>query len=688
MAESDGEGQTTGAQSATPDVFISYASQDAAVASAVVAALERQGLKCWIAPRDVTPGALYADEIIRSINGAKTLVLVLSENAVGSPHVGKEVERASSKRRPIITLRTDAAPLTTALEYFLSESQWVDMGTDGTEVAFAKLITAVRRHLTPPSIVDPAHAHASAKPVKNLFARPVMDKPVSQRVSRPVIALGALIALVVVYLAADKLWLSKRDPAEKPVTAMVPPAPSFNPPPHSVAVLPFVNMSGDANQEYFSDGISEELLNALSRLDQLQVAARTSSFSFKGQNVDVSTIAHKLNVGAVLEGSVRRAANTVRITVQLINAVSGFHMWSQTYDRNLTDILNVQAEVATSVAQQLQIKLVGNENSLLELGGTTNSTAYEAYLRGSELLSNWDMGESDIRAALSTLDQAIALDPNFALAHAKRATVLTDISIFVAKPDEIARVRVQALQAAQRAVAIAPELGEVHLALADVLSIGLLDFGGAVPEFDRALALSPGNARVQRGFAGFAGQLGHFQPAKIAARRAVSLDPQNVNSHITLGDVLTWARDYGDALTALHAASLLRPNSIFVKFKIANALLASGQYEQAREICESDSMPPQHGGRQLCLAWAYHGLGRQRDAENELRQFKALHHDDVEVAGVYAQWGNKAAALQALAKAEQQRDPALQILRVAWCLDPIRNEPEFKAIEARMNFPP
>jgi TolB-like protein/Tfp pilus assembly protein PilF len=571
----------------------------------------------------------------------------------------------------------------------LSESQWVDMGIDGTEVAFAKLATAVRHHLTPQPIVDPAHADASAT-VKNLLTRPVMDKPGGQRVSRPVIALGTLIAFVVVYLAADKLWFSKRDAAEKPVTAMVPPAPSFNPPPHSVAVLPFVNMSGDPNQEYFSDGISEELLNALSRLDQLQVAARTSSFSFKGQNLDVSTIAHKLNVGAVLEGSVRRAGNTVRITVQLINAVSGFHMWSQTYDRNLTDILNVQAEVATSVAQQLKIKLAGSENSLLEMGGTTNSTAYEAYLRGSELLSNWDVGDTDLLAALAALDQAIALDPNFALAHAKRATVLTDISIFVAKLDEIASVRAQALQAAERAVAIAPDLGEVHLALAGVLSIGLLDFGSAAPEFDRALALSPGNARVQRNFAGFAGQLRHFQPAKVAARRAVSLDPQNVASYVTLGDVLTWARDYDDALTALHAASLLRPKSIFVKFKIANALVASGQYEQAREICESDSMPPQHGGRQLCLAWAYHGLGRQRDAENELRQLKALHHSDadVEIAGVYAQWGDKAAALQALAKAEQQRDPALQILRVAWSLDPIRNEPEFKAIEARMNFPP
>ena len=149
MAEGDGEVQTTADLTGAPDVFISYASQDAGLANAVVAALERRELRCWIAPRDVTPGALYADEIIRSINGSKVMVVVLSGSAVTSPHVGKEVERASSKQRPIIALRTDAAPLTTALEYFLSESQWIDLNAEGTEATFAKLVIALRRHLAP-----------------------------------------------------------------------------------------------------------------------------------------------------------------------------------------------------------------------------------------------------------------------------------------------------------------------------------------------------------------------------------------------------------------------------------------------------------------------------------------------------------------------------------------------------------
>jgi TIR domain-containing protein len=155
VAEGDGVEQATGIRSGTPDVFVSYASQDAAVTNSIVENLEQHGLRCWIAPRDVVPGSLYADEIVRAINDAKVLVLVLSEHAVASPHVGKEIERASSKRRRIIVLRIDSAPLTRAFEYFLSESQWIDLGPGGVEVATAKLVEAAQRHLEPTAVREP-----------------------------------------------------------------------------------------------------------------------------------------------------------------------------------------------------------------------------------------------------------------------------------------------------------------------------------------------------------------------------------------------------------------------------------------------------------------------------------------------------------------------------------------------------
>ncbi len=669
-------------------VFISYASQDAPIAQGLCEALEQGGVVCWLAPRDVRPGDFYADSIVQAINGCALLVLVLSQSSIDSPHVLREVERASAKRRPIIGFKIDAAPLPPGLEYFLSTSQWIDAGAGRPDRLFPKLLEAVRSRMV-------------AEPEGHAQPAPAGQPPPRRRQNRRTLVLALMVGVALGYIVLDWLWLSHRaaqPPATTPSTApgAAAPAPTagtpdFMPPPHSIAVLPFVNMSGDPKQDYFSDGISDEVLNSLSRLNDLKVVARTSSFSFKGQNVDVSTIARKLNVGAVLEGSVRRGGNTVRITVQLINAVTGFHIWSQTYDRQLSDILKVQTDVATAVAQQLEVKLAGNETAVLELGSTSNPAAYEAYLRGGELLSSGNTGEAELRAALAAFDQAIALDPNYALAHSRRAIALTDISIFVdLKPADVAATRAQAREAAQHAVALAPELGDAHLALAVVLSVGMLDFAAAAPEFERALALSPGSARVQMGYAAFAGQLGHFDAAISAARRAVSLDPQNGLVRLTLGQVLGFAKQYDEALSVLRTAKALLPNSDYVTFNTANTLLAAGQFEQARVLCEAMTRPSQAPARHLVLSLAYHGLGRQAEAEKEAAQFSALstNQGSVELAGVYAQLGDKAAALQQLALAEQYHDPAFQVLRVAWELDPIRDEPQFKAIEARMKFPP
>ena len=704
MAEGDGEEQTTANLAGTHDVFISYASQDAGIASAIVTALERRGLKCWIAPRDVTPGALYADEIIRSINGAKVLVIVLSGSAVASPHVGKEVERASSKRRPIIALRTDATPLTTALEYFLSESQWIDLSAEGTEAAFAKLVTAIRRHMAPDAVAGPGPGHASemARPPADLSAhRPPPGARVRSRVNLALLAICALLAVMAAYLVVEHFWLGKRITAAdrdagksaqtNRATGTTPDAVKvFAPPAHSIAVLPFANMSGDANQEYLSDGISEELINSLSRLIDLQVVARTSSFSFKGQNADVSTIAHKLNVGAVLEGSVRRSGNTVRITVQLIDVVSGFNLWSQSYDRRLTDLLKVQSEVASTVAQQLEAKLVAGETAMLELGGTKNAGAYTAYLRGMQLNRKVDPKETDYRRALAAFDEAISLDSNFAAALAKRASTLD--AIYFATSDVSARngLNEQARLAAERAVAIAPQFGEAHHALAITYVRGTPDLTRASQEFYRSMTLAPGSAWVQVNTGWFKCWLGDFESAAAAVRRAVSLDPENVSIREVLAKVLIYARRYSEAQIAVQDARKLAPNSHDIEARMTDILLASGQFEKARKECDSRSTPLDDDNRHFCLALAYHALSRQADAERELALYKAIDGDSAAYfyAEIYAQWGDQSSALNWLAQAEQLHDVAIVQLRVDPFLDPIRHEPQFEAIESRLHFPP
>lgn len=506
--------------------------------------------------------------------------------------------------------------------------------------------------------------------------------------------LSILTALLVI--AGTLLWrfsgnVHERETSSAGVSAPAASAPpsDFAPPPHSVGVLPFVNMSGDKDQEYFSDGLSEELVNALALIDELQVAARTSSFSFKGQALDVETIGHKLHVGAVLEGSVRRSGNTVRVTAQLINASNGFHIWSHTYDRDLKDVLAVQSDIATAVAQQLQVKLLGNEAGKIEIGATRNPQAHDAYLRATQLYSTADT-EDLYRAALAAFDQAIALDASFSAAYGGRAFSLLGIANRTFNLTLREEMQKKAGEAADRAVALAPDFGEAHLAAA-VVCQRTLHFGCAASEFDRALALAPGSAEVQLNFARFASLLGHREAAQTAAWRAVRLDPQNYYSHLRLAAVLFDARLFNEAIAAAQETAALNPDLHAAAVIVAESYLALGHNDLARRTCESPATVIADDDRHFCLAMAYHALRMQAEAQAELQKLQASGWGDaraVSYADLYSQWGDTRSALDWLATAERTRAAALGTLKVSWFLDPVRNEPEFKALGQRLNFPP
>jgi hypothetical protein len=249
-------------------VFISYASQDKGVAEAVCQAVEQAGMGCWIAPRDVVPGEAYSGAIVHAIDSTKATVLVLSESAAASPHVLREVERAISRRHPVVAFRIDLAPMPVDLEYFLNTSQWLDASTVGLERALPQLIAAVQRMLAPTPSAPCAPAGDALRPVTELSGARPAGASAGRGLRRTLIAMGALRGLVLGYATLDKLWLAKRKAVHKSVTARVPAAPAFIPPAHSIAVLPFVNMSGDKDQDYFSEGLTEELLNSLSRINQ------------------------------------------------------------------------------------------------------------------------------------------------------------------------------------------------------------------------------------------------------------------------------------------------------------------------------------------------------------------------------------------------------------------------------------
>jgi TolB-like protein/DNA-binding winged helix-turn-helix (wHTH) protein len=462
---------------------------------------------------------------------------------------------------------------------------------------------------------------------------------------------------------------------------------AFSPPPHSIAVLPFVNLSGDKEQEYFSDGLTEELLNSLAHIDGLQVAARTSSFSFR-EHPDVADVARKLNVGTVLEGSVRRSGATVRISAQLINAMTGFHVWSKTYDLDLGDMLKLQTEIASTVATALEVKLLGDVSAKIELGGTRNPAAFDAYLRGSKA---YEFGHDakDDETAIAAFSEAIRLDPNYPLAFAYRSLAWTDHAGETygahGKGDTSREDIEKALADARQAVTLAPELAESHVALHLLFfQDRAFGFANAKAELERALALAPGNADVLGMYGRFAVLMGHTDAGIAAARRAVTLDPLNVLSHYRLGQSLYLARRYAESVAAWNDVLVLDPQYPDSPGIRGLAYYGLGDFQNARASCEAG---PDNDISQLCLALTYQRLARRADAETALAKLRGASRWAYRCAAIYAQWGNTSQALESLESAWRLRDPELRWLKADPLMDPIRKEPRFQVIERALKFP-
>jgi len=499
-------------------------------------------------------------------------------------------------------------------------------------------------------------------------------------------AIMVLLAVALTYFVVDKFWWSKRVAAAH-ASANVHAAPgtaSFVPPPHSIAVLPFVNMSGDKEQEYFSEGLTEEVLNSLARINELQVAARTSSFSFQGEHPDIATVARKLNVGAILEGSVRRSAHTVRITTQLINGVTGFQLWSQSYDRDLGDVLKLQTEIATSVASALKVTLLTDLSARIELGGTRDPQAFDTYLRATRAFYGYQ-SERDLQAAIGDYATAIGLDPGYGLAYAGRSLALGDFARNWAKGTAVLEYRNNAQVDANKAIGVAPDLAEGHLALAAIFTDSL-EFTRASQEYERALALAPGNARLLRDYGEFAVEMGHTEAGLAAAHRAVELDPLNPYAHSSLGSALLTARRYQEAIAALTNARALDPKDGWISVNLGYAYYYSGNVQGARAACEASSVDFL---KEYCLALVYAKLGRPAEAQAMLAKLQAAWGDEgaADIAVIYAQWGDTARALDYLDKAMRQRSIDLELVRAGVGFEPLRGEPRFQAIERALKFP-
>ena len=656
------------ASARTASVFISYASQDASVAAALVEALEGHGITCWIAPRDVKAGALYADAIVRAISGAKAFVLVLSVNSIASSHVSKEIERASSKKCPIIALRIDAAPLTPALEYFLSESQWIESQGRNINAAYVKLVEAIREPAQAgQNTLVPAPPAASASTVS--AAR--------RKLGRNWILLAAGLAAGLIALAAllaPKFWPAKHSVAATPTTGTTNVVSD-----KSIAVLPFLDLSEKHDQEYFSDGLSEELIDLLAKVPDLRVPARTSSFFFKGKPEDIEGIAQKLRVAHVLEGSIRKAANRIRVTAQLIRADNGYHLWSETYDRELKDVFEVQDDIAGAVVSALKVKLDAARR-VPKSHRTANPEAHDQFLLSRQFFERGNL--DNFRRAAAACRKAIELDPDYAAAYAE----LSVAELYIAEDKADAAGREQALAAAAKAVELAPEEADGYAARGNFRLHVNWDWIGAQADLEKALAFDTGNRTVQVSYSELLLALGRRPEAIAAAKKAADLDPLSNEAWSDLGLYLLEDGQLPAAHEALRRALEIQPESSYPLSWLGELQLLEGK---ASEALPTFRRVDYDGFRLWGIAMTEHTLGHARESEKALDELIAKYAKGwaFEVADVYAWRGEKDKAFEWLERSYQQHESDFVYLKDDVILASLHSDPRYRAFLHKMNLP-
>ena len=688
----EGESPTqTGIRSGA--VFLSYASQDAEAAQRVCAALRSAGVEVWFDQSELRGGDAWDQSIRRQIKTCALFLPIISRNTHDRDEGYFRLEWKLAVDRCHLMAADKAFLLPVVIDDTLEgdervperfrEVQWTRL-PDG--VAPAAFVERVQRLLPGEPVLGRVQTASAA--TRASAASTTREPFLTSWRSKAALLVPIALALVAVsYLMVNRLAPSKRGAEAGAVAspaAQSAPASAFNPPPHSIAVLPFVNISGDKEQDYFSDGLTEELLNSLAAINELQVAARTSAFSFKGKDTDIGTIARKLNVGAVLEGSVRRSSHTVRITAQLINAVTGFHLWSKTYDRELGDVLKLQSEIATAVADSLKVTLLADTATKIELGGTRNAAAFDAYLHATKATDAG--GREDLLSAAAAFAEAIRLDPNYALALAGRSFVHSLYASQYARRSEVRQYFDRARADAHQAIALAPGLAEGHAALGFYLANGALDLTQARDELERARALSPGSAHIL-GISGLiAIQTGRTEAGLADLQRAVRLDPLNAVSYHVLGFGSYLARRYEEARAANAEAISLDPDLLRAYEFGGLSDYQLGNLEAARATCEAR---PNYWGTQWCLALTYEKLGRHADAQGAIAKMQAMVGDTAayQYATIYAQWGDTPKALEWLERAMRLRDPGFSYIRRDPLMDPLRKELRYQAIEREVKFP-
>ena len=497
-----------------------------------------------------------------------------------------------------------------------------------------------------------------------------------------------MLAGILLIAGVAVAWVSRGGKIDSPALVSGPVAPgplATAPAPEqgSIAVLPFVNMSPDKNQEYFSDGLTEELLNVLAKIPELRVASRTSSFSFKGSKAPMDSIARALKVGHVLEGSVRKSGDRVRIRAQLIDARKGFHLWSETYDRELKDVFAVQDEISKAVAAQLRLKLAPGEK--LAKQETTSPEAHTLLLKG--IAAHRQGRQESFAAAERLFRQAIARDPRYAQAHARLANTLMLRAYFRYMP--LAAGYAQARAAAEQALALDPKQSEAHTVLGRIADTYDWDFAAAEAHFRRALEANPGDARAHSLRAWLLMRLGKPEEAIREARRSVELDPISMAAYNNLGAMYSYAGQEQQAVEAFQAALALAPDAAGLHSNLALSYSDLGRHADAIQTAErARSLDPEDHFTLSTLGYVYGRAGKRAEAEQARRTLQA--QPDASpylIATIYTGLGDKERAFGMLEKAVERRDDLVPDLGVDPVFNDLRSDRRMKRLLQKIGLP-
>ena len=616
----------------THDVFISYSSLDKVAADTVCSILEQNGIRCWIAPRDITPGLDFAESIIDGIKSSKMFILVYSSNSNNSKQVIREVDRAVHTGLPVINLRLEDVPLSKQLEYYLSSVHWLDAISPPLEEHINKLSGVVKILLRKDSTRD----NDLEKAIRAGILQVRLDKK-------------------------------------------------------SIAVLPFKNLSTDPDQAYFSDGMMEEILDRLFKIGDLKVISRTSSMHYKNTDKSVKEIARELAVASIIEGSVRRIGNNVRIAVQLIDALSDTHLWSEIYDGDLSDmsrIFTIQSEVAQSVARELKAVISPQEIKLIEKIPAIDIDVYDEYLKARSYFS--DYTRESLYKAIEYLNSAIEKKPDWAPLYAGLAEIWIWIQQDGWETPSVAGPKI--VEYLNKAMELDPDLAEVHYQSAVMAQLVEWDWGKSEKEFLKSLAINPNYPLARLMYSQLLLILNRRDESRAQRELAISLDPLNPVTKLIYIGTQVQAGDCKASLPLFEEALFANPEDYNLNEMLALAAYKCEDYDKVIRSLKYGLPIPFEEEKYKEIKRIYDMSGIV-PAYKDLMKYMEKYAEKNYVGFITMAFGYIVAnmpdkAMDWIEKGFESHDPVMTyITNSAQIFEPLFGNPRFIAVCEKMNLP-